>query len=315
VRLLLIVAAACLFLPGCPAEEPIPSPTPTPSPSTEPPIVPPLQFPLRVDGSQFVNADGSPAWLMGPTGCCWDPVASGWPLASDAFLEEAAAHHGNVVHIRLGPFNASLYEGPQFQPSPAFFDRVRHVLAKALELGIAVVVVPIDAWAMKRSSSKNFFNWGCNTTQAFPTHEQLDWVERVISHTAGYPNVLYGDNESFECGVRPIWAVAILDALKTGAPEHLVGTNSQRADIERHYDFVQRHGCEDLAGPVEGKPTLLDEFNNCDPGEIGRAAWWEDSARRAHRNGYERLLWRDGLNDAAWADALARLKRWREGGA
>lgn len=316
-RVVALAGIACILvlLLGCPAEDPQPSPSPTPTP--EPPsVVEPLKFPLRVDGPNFVNADGSPAWVLGGIGCCWDPVESGWPLASDTLLEQLAANHGNLVHIRLGPFNASLYEGPQFQPSPEFFDRVRHVLSKAHSLGIAVEVDVIDAWAMKRGTQKNFYGWDCSTTHRFPTDAQLDWVERVVSHTAAFENVIYqAANESFECKPEPIWELAILDALKTGAPERIVGTNSQNPDIERHFDYVNRHGCEPQAGPIEGLPTATNEFNGCQWQDMGAAAWWEDRSRSARRQGTTFHLWRSNMPDPAWRDALARLKRWREGGA
>jgi len=226
---------------------------------------------------------------------------AGWPLISDQALSDIAAAGGNYAHVRLGPFSGRTSDPP---PTPAFWERVEHVLDYAASLGIVVEVDVLDSWILERGHNDSYFGWTCEITHHAPDREQLAWVSQVARYTAAHPNVIYQiSNESFDCGAVRAWELGIRDHLRREAPGRLIGTNSHHGGIESSVDYVSRHQHVALAGPLAGRPTQVNETADLTPDG------WEREARRAISNGTSFHLWRGAMSDDQWLDALARMAR------
>lgn len=163
-----------------PPQPPQPSPTPISSPSPTPPPATALT-PLRVQGTQFVNASGV-VKFMGPEGCCEQSKSNGWPWVNEKFMLEAKAHGATVVFLRLGPFtregerpapmfvgDPTLYNFEAYirlaHPTPGYhsmydprdgwaagyWERLRKILTIARSIGLYVCIDVADAWVLRNN--------------------------------------------------------------------------------------------------------------------------------------------------------------------
>ena len=170
----LVIAAACKKLPALP--DPVPTPSATPS-------LAPRLTPLRVSGSDFIDATGKRVYLLGAIPCCVGEID--WPLinslgyrrpgakglmaltsVTESAMQRIADAGGNFVHIRLGPYTDADNEGnhyPEFAAyrivsygiadlsawNEAFWAKVRGVIERAGSLGLYVEVDITDGWALR----------------------------------------------------------------------------------------------------------------------------------------------------------------------
>jgi len=255
-----------------------------------------------------VDSVGRSIYLLGGVSCCADPSISGWPLVTTRILDEIADARGNFVHIRVGPYSSTLFEGPEFQPSPAFWSRVRGLIEHAYSRGIVVEVDVIDGWVLERGHNHNYFGWDGAITHSRPDVEQLEWVNEVMRNTSEYPNVIYQiSNESFDVGASGEWEGGIVTQIRrhTGA---MIGSNIQREVARGYANYVTFHNLG-VRSPMYGRATMVNEFGD-DPLAPEE---WEAAARDARRRGVSIHLWRGGMDDASWRDSLQRLKRIQEG--
>lgn len=257
----------------------------------------PIVQPLTVEGPRFSVP------LRGAVVCCEQAKENGWPLVSVKALRTLAAAGVNWTHVRLGPYPAWA-EGPAFAAytadggwNPAFWQKVRRILAAAAALGIYVEVDVIDAWAFEHG--RNAFGEDCTAMARAPQRQHLRWIRKVAEETGGFPNVMYQvGNETFDCDASPDWEKGVRDALRAalGAQARLVGTNSHDPGLEAEFDYAARH--VDEAQAPAGRPVIVNETRGLTP------ARFEAQLEAAARLGSTFVLWRGTMNDRQWTRAL-----------
>src|SRR3990172_3769624 len=296
---------------GAPRPEPTPAPTPTPTPTPSP--EPTIIFPLHVEGHQFIDEAGRAVSLLGAVVCCGHKSENGWPLINEAALTELYNHKANWTHIRLGPFGSGGGDGDTMPDTPAFWTRVERACELGVKFGMVVEVDLIDGWVLKkalRDPSYNYYRWDGRITQRRPDRQQEQWIIDCLPHTVHYPNVVYQtSNEGFIAApnLRPSsrdWEWGIRDIVKAHRPDKLVSTNNHQAEVERGFDYVNRHQQYPVLGPLHGKPTAVNEYGPGRPPEV-----WESDVHVARQHGTIMHAWRGELSDAGWQDLLDRMER------
>jgi len=301
---------------------PVPTPTHTPWPHSAP-----ITQPMRIEGSRFVTQDGR--CVIGLSTCCadeHDPVSyGGWPLISDARIQEAAQAGINLVHIRLGPFKCDFpFNSLQGDICPygyhvppgtcpgcpewneAFFNHVHHVIQVARDAGLYVEVDIIDGWSMKNEN--NAWAKKCDELiQIFPLKPYVvEWIQKVLDDYAQYPNVIFqvSNEDGVSCGyVNPQAEQYIIDEVhKRG---RLVGTNSEIPSIEARADFINHHYPRAIA-VLQGKPTRVNEN-----GDLLSADDFQRELAASVALGSYFDLWRGDLDEAGYQKALQYVKAFR----
>lgn len=277
---------------------PDPTPTPEPTPSPTPQPWRPVAFPVRVSGHNFVDGNGV-LWRWG----AWNPSRAGWTVPSLSELQEMAAAGVNCVGVRLGPQSP---DGPDgMHAPPTLWSALETCLVQAYSLGLVVEVSLIDAWVIQHGY--NYFGWGMDIAHRLPTSEQTNWLREAAAHLRGHPNVILLDgNESFKLLKRPFqrtdpstaWSRAVRDIMRRELPGVPIGTNAERGDIERLYDYVVVH--QDAATSVlHNKPTGVNES-----GPAVTPQSWAAQSQAARRAGTFFDLWRGDMGDDEWQEAL-----------
>lgn len=261
----------------------------------------PIVQPLAAEGTRFSVP------LRGAVICCEDAKDNGWPLVSLKALRALARAGANWTHVRLGPF-PPWAEGRAFAASsddggwnPAFWNRLRRLLAEAARLGIYVEVDVIDGWALEHGRSA--FREGCSVTHREPQRHHLRWIRKVVAETGDFPNVMYQvGNETFDCDATLQWEVGVRDALRAalGDRRRLIGTNSHDPEIEAHFDYVARH-VEEAQAPSD-RPVIVNETSPLTP------AQFREQLEAARRLGSTFVLWRGTMNGRQWQRALRFLQ-------
>jgi hypothetical protein len=299
---------------------------------------------LQVEGNRFKTVAGAEVKLLGIGGVCCTETApdgtnpakvAGWPLVSEAVLRQLAVHKGNFVHIRLGPFITDS-EGPGFNAyfempdkhsydldkwNPAFWARVRALLALAHELRIYVEVDVLDGWAIKVGAEVSPFaegrniqhenHVGCDVLKAPPPPRFRQWVEKVVAETGEFENVLYQlGNENFVCGAAPAYEEGLVLSLRQAEanhhfPKHLIGSNTKASSVP--VDYIERHASE--AQRAEAQPVMVNEY---DVDSMSPAAF-EVEVGAARRRGTAFHLWMGQQTGAEWLESLDVIKRATEG--
>lgn len=280
--------------PTGPTPPPDPDPTPTPEPSPTPGLWPRLSFPIRVSGTQF-----SGGWRWG----AWDVYGPGWTLPQQATLQRLADAGVNWVGVRLGPQEPGGPDG--MHAPPALWSALDNTLGVAFELGLAVEVALFDAWVIQHGYS--YYPWSMDIAHRPPDRSQLDWIREAASHLRSHSNVVLLDgNEMFKLLRRPYqpqepgdaWSKAILREIRRELPGVVVGTNAERADVERLFDFVTIH--QDTAVGIQArKPTGVNEA-----GPMQTPQSWARESQAARRLGTFFDLWRGDMEDDQWSEAL-----------
>jgi hypothetical protein len=281
--------------------------------------------PLRIVGNRFHNAAGE-VKLLGMIVCCDDPatpedeaLARGWPLVDEPTLDLMAAHQVNYTDVRLGPsINREVWgagEGPQFvgyaavedgrydldRWNPAFWQRVRSVIAHARSRGIYVGMSIIDFWVLDHELSpwqadrniQGFDGGRLEVGRSTPHRIHEQWVRKVVAETGEFPNVLYQDgNESFK-GAFPVWVHRLRDIVREelssrGFGRRPFGTNSGRTEEVDHLYLHSRTAPE--PGPL---PIIVNEYPDRSPNQVLIEAW------RAYGTGVYYQYWR---GEHSWAD-------------
>jgi hypothetical protein len=260
----------------------------------------PIAQPLAVRGTAFSEE------LRGAVICCEDAKKNGWPLVSRKALRQMARAGVNWTHVRLGPYPPEA-EGREFAAyaadgswDPAFWRRVRDVLAEARRLGIYVEVDVIDAWAFEHG--RTAFREDCSAMAGPPRRHHLRWIRKVAAETGDFPNVTYQvGNETFDCDASPAWELGVRDALRAalGPLVRLIGTNSHDPDLEPEFDYAARHVDEaQTPGP---RPVIVNETGPLTPAQF-------QAQRAAARSlGSTFVLWRGRMNGRQWGRALRLL--------
>ena len=307
----------------------------TPGAATAPAIT---NGPLRVKGSTFVNQSGQAVFLAGAIVCCRGAKQLGWPLITNAALQQIADNGGNYTHIRLGPFTDN--EGAEFvayRPvangkqdlkfwNPPFWTKVRATIEKARSLGIYTEVDLIDAWILEQPEltpwSKNNNVNGvddalCANLSRAPNPLYERWLRKVVAETGEYDNVIYQiGNETFDCkskGSSIAYEIGVANIVRDeleqrGFSSKLIGTNSHNDAIENHplIDYISEH--YETAPIRRSKPTV----NNEQASSWVTVSNFENELREAYRKGTYFQLWRGDLNDSQYREALNKLSAFRQ---
>jgi hypothetical protein len=264
--------------------------------------MPPTSMLLSALGGRLTTPDGSPLDFRGAISCCGGGF--GWPLFDEAWVDYVAAHRVSFLHMRLGPFltgengesDWAAVGGPYEETggkadlarfNPAFWSRVRALVAYARERGLYVEVDVADGWAIKHcrwgdlpgySAWDAAFNvqgedWcataGSAAIAAGSVHDR--WVRKVALETGRFDNVVYQDGNELGLvgGYRAAWTRSMEAVLRNvesanGFPRHLFGTNSGKAEAMQasevdYLEFHQRNPLDSSA--CLGKPCLVNEYN------------------------------------------------------
>jgi hypothetical protein len=263
----------------------------------------PTHGPLRVDPDRpngFIDATGQPIWLMGLAGCCPGPEVSAWPFLDPQIILELAAHGGNWIHIRVGPYidhtnpwfaayplfpNGTynvLPSSPGFQWNPDFLQGLAETIAYAQGVGVYVEIDLIDAWALKQPvGSPDGTPWrsdangsgvdagSCAVLQGPIQPVHREWLSAMVRESGYADNVIYQvGNETGVCpgGVSVAWEQSVVDFVRSeldrlNYPDHLISTNSQRASIESLPGIDYVNWHQETAASIRaGKPTAVNEF-------------------------------------------------------
>lgn len=319
-------------------------------PPPPPPPVPGGPMSLVVDGNRFLNMRGEVVKLLGVGGVCCtvsDPPqpspdlgspakVCGWPMISDTELHRIAAHHGNFVHIRTGPFTVA-GEGPGFngylltadgrydlnQWNPDFWRtlRSRCVLAKAL--GIWAEVDVLDGWMVRSGGEDSPYEAehnvqgeryvGCDVFKSTPPPCFLAWVAKVVETVGDLTNVLFHlGNENFVCKPAPEYELSFASVIRAvesrlSFPRHLIGSNT--ADDTTPFDYIERHASE--AQYPLARPLMVNEYDDEHPSLTPEAFGIEAAA--AYRWGTSFHLWMGQQSPVEWLTSLAYLQQIVDG--
>ena len=252
----------------------------------------------------FADNDDNPVWLTGMSVCCNDHTGNGWPWINSDMLDKLAAHGGNWVHIRIGPFTDAIENGSSRaaykkvggtydlnQWNESMWDGLRDVLSHARGKGIYIEVDLVDAWILERpgtyvpwhgSNNSNGVDAGdCQVTKAAPKEVHKKYLRKIARETADFDNVIYQvGNETFDCGGSSLaWEEGAIgtveDELESlGKGARLFSTNSHKAEVEQsdYVDYINVHG----GGPDElkyDKPTGNNEYGNLSPDAYTGTLW------------------------------------------
>lgn len=330
--------ALAVVLPHCPIPNPVPSPpAPTPTPGAA--------LALTVRENHFELA-GVPIRLQGIGGvCCREQDGDtpnlakemGWPLITPDVIRQIAAAHGNFVAIRLGPFIRAS-EGAGYSGyaetadgrynldvfEPTFWARVKEIVEVAAQVGVFVEVDLWDGWMQRNAAEvspvvagRNVQGEsliGCDVLRSAPPPRIRDWVMKAVLETGQYANVLYlMGNENFVCGVQPSYEGGLVEAVRyvegiNHYPRHLLGTNSQRADMEAGSDYAERHASE-AQDAERDWPVMVNELDSDSLSPEAFGVEMEAAVRR----GTSFHLWLGQQTRAAFAQSLALMKASMEG--
>jgi len=303
-------------------------------PPPPPPPVPGGSMALHIEGNQFATANGV-IKLQGSIICCADADAEGpgtlemgWPLITAPALDLFKSYGLNFTHIRLGPMSQSEPNEVRAYAQVAdgrfdlnrwddmYWARLSNLLEYAQHLGIYVEVDLIDNWVLDHSGEgtspwradlniQGFDAGGLAIKSAAPTGYVEQWLRKVVRETGGYDCVLYQDgNESFKGPQTAEWAkglVAIIrdELRRNGYPYRLIGSNSQRDDINAFFDYAEYH--EKEVPPVKPYPTMTNEYDDISPSAV------LSLVRLANKAGVTVHYWRGSHNTADYRATLAQL--------
>lgn len=273
-------------------------------PDSPPPPQPGTMSPLRVVGGQFANDQGD-VKLLGYIICCCsegncdtpddEALTMGWPFISTAALDEIAAHKLNYTDLRLGPSinrerwgqgEKVLYCG-YFETADGRYDltrwndacwlELRRLLAYAESKGIYVGISIIDSWILDHDASpwnpsRNIQGYSGGTLEVVkhaPSDVHRRWIEKVVSETARFNNVIYLDgNESFKGRPSQEWIHGIRDIarekMEVIGARHLFGSNS---GITEEVDYLVTHS-DGIPDPHPTLPTVNTEYDNQSPDNV-----------------------------------------------
>jgi phosphatidylserine/phosphatidylglycerophosphate/cardiolipin synthase-like enzyme len=258
---------------------------------------------LVAKNGKFVRKDRIPIDFRGAISCCGGGY--GWPLFNDEWANYVK-EQGNVnfLHARLGPFRkisesewADTGGGylevdgktDLTQWNDGFWQRVRHLIEYAGNLGMWVEIDVCDAWRWRQGAATNDASpwrpehnlqgqdWnaraGRQAISGGNVHEQ--WVRKVVQETGRYGNVIYqdGNEVAVRGGYVPAWTLSMSNIIhdeeeRNGYLRHLVGTNSGNVDTMEavQIDYIEFHS-DDAPDLTFGKPTGSNEYNPDPPFE------------------------------------------------
>lgn len=273
---------ALFVLVGCggihPPVPPKPSPTPIPSPTPVPPVTGlPEPTLLHTKGAAFINAEGKRVYLEGYGGTCChvDNDVNGWTDISESYLKELAAHGGNFVHIRTGPYSKSLEPRPEYRAYNAdgsfnegFYKRKLALIRLGRSLGVYFEIdVGPDGWSLK-DSDNNFFGWTVDIMRRAPKLDVQHFVQKNVKEFGDEPNVIWQlgnengvpqescilpDGTHGQCSIVTLeYELGIADAIRIQEDKnpkrlhHLKGTNAGLIKVDRHgdIDYIETHQCQ-----------------------------------------------------------------------
>jgi hypothetical protein len=253
-----------------------------------------------------------------------------WPLASEMWqLYTKQKGAANMFHFRLGPFYADAeteveweqWGGPYMTPggewNPAFWQRVRELAWNAYLENAYVEVVAIDTWGCKYSQAGNrYVSWPQDAIDAcgktwHPEHER--YARKVVEELGCFGNVIWAlDNEGMNIhGWQGGWYWQLGQVLRDEEKKsgcgftHVEGTSVD--GVRTQVDYSITHARQPLT-VIDNRWSLQNEHNpSFSPAE--EAQFFAD----ARKQGLGWALWRDGMDDAAFEDTLARFRAVVEG--
>lgn len=293
----------------------------------------------------FADKNNQPVWLTGISVCCTDAKANGWPWVTHAVIDDLAAHGGNWVHIRLGPFNSEEKpdrQGRSFEAyakagekydldrwNPEFWNNLESLIDYAQRKNVYVEIDLIDAWVLEHSTAShdtrklspwnkennlNGFDDGtCSTLTTAPKQHHINWLKKVVEVTDRFDNVLYQvGNETFDCGgqVSQAWEDGVAAIVKNELSERgfgprLISTNSQKASIES-LDAIDTINYH-VAEAIDIKSGKPSGIN-----EYNTAAHTSDSFTRVLWQSFTRHTffhyWRGGDDQTEYTVTMDRIK-------
>lgn len=259
-----------------PTAPPVPSPVVSPSPS--PAVAAPTL--LKVVGNQF-HTHGRRVWLLGYGGvCCGDNVTDGWSWISEPYLRELAAHGGNFVHIRLGPYSDTIETRPNRRGyldsgefNPQYFADLNTLIDLGHSLGVYFEIDLIDGWNVKDSMRSPWPHGSndCSILQRAPGKIHGKWLRKVVEEVGYHENILWQiSNESGRCpplGTTPEWELGVAaivrdQELLSDFPRHPIATNGELLKVDRNanIDYVELHQSE-APENAYNKPIMVNEYN------------------------------------------------------
>ncbi len=230
------------------------------------------------EGTYFVDQDGQPILVRGDAP--WSLLVDLLPDDADHYLTARSAQGVNAALVSLvgtvangGPSDDGatvdgllpFADGDVLDWQQPYFDRAHAVLARAGELGITVLLYPVDSWMLQRQLA----GASPKTCRAFGA--------KVASWAADLPNLLWmsgGDYTASPAGDACIEAlVAGIRSTGDRRPFSVQLWNDGSAVDDEHWrdrvdwDFVYTYGPTALAvrravdAPVQPRPVLLGEAN------------------------------------------------------
>lgn len=194
----------------------------------------------------FLDRNNQPVWLTGEVTCCRTGDRANWPLSTLQEIDNLAAHNGNFLHIRLGPFTRAVHPDDPNNAAfdayrreadgrynldvwnEAFWQRVRDIVHYARDRGVYVEVDLIDGFILRHSNvdhpewspwraenNINGINAGtCTVQSGSPSAVHDRWLRKVVHTVGAYDNVVYQvGNENF---TMPDWGCAPSRAWEEG---------------------------------------------------------------------------------------------------
>lgn len=265
--LLLVGLMACHRGGGSTGPDPIPTPTPAPTPT---PII-------------------RPAWPFGVVNCC--NVNPGWPLESDAQLQQMADAGATMTHMRTGP-----YEAGSEDAAATTMDKLVHAVVFANNLGITPEIDLVDGWALV--NRVNLWHDSCAVTQAAPPQRYIDHVTQVVGTLRGYRVTYQIGNEMYRCTPTLPWLRGIYDAAKAA------GAGRIGSDDPRVGDYLTVHGFSPTSNG-----TVLNETDNRDY----TAAQWVWLYQESKKRGGYIMIWFGPSDEQRKAEILEAMKHVDDG--
>lgn len=183
--------------------------------------------------------------------CCDDPAtpgdegfATGWPVTFSAHLDDVHHWSGGCVKgvvLRTGPTipgvggDYPVYENGKFPD----WSRLRETVQHANSLGMQAVVDVADAWSIK-VSSRNPTNTSCADTRRGPPNDlYIEHIRQVVEATGDLGVIYETGNELWLCNPSRAWEQAIVDVIRTHAPNAPIGSNARTG---ASVDYLTSHG-------------------------------------------------------------------------
>jgi len=316
----------------------VPDAPPPPAVEEGRPAAPIYLPPVRGEGGRWTR-DGAPLDLTGAIPC-WPTDGAGevlrvegraipylWPLTSTEWIDHVKGKGANAIHLRPGPIGAAdvccglePYGGPYLPDgsdwNPKWWALLHKVIRHAGEQGFVVEVDGLDGWAVKNSIGGSFHmpfpSADVFTAQQLPINPSVrKWITRLVGETCNYGHIVYQvGNETEVSGVG--WSVEweramhglIREAEQQGGCRqivHMIGSNSR--DFDGPYDYFVSHWTDGATGPINGRPTEVNEFNpSLSPGQ------WKSLHCAAKKAGQSFWYWRSDGSDARQDETLDLLK-------